>query len=98
MPKFDNDILIKNIKFQMLKAHETQKQVAESIGMSQPNFNKAINGVDGKLFTLEQLYNISQHFNIGIDRLMSNDTTWSLGTMDICKFLVKSHLISHHSY
>ena len=29
----------------MLKAHETQKQVAESIGMSQPNFNKAINDV-----------------------------------------------------
>lgn len=89
MPNFDNDILIKNIKFQMEKAHETQKQVAEAIGMSQPNFNKAINGVDGKLFTLEQLYNISQHFNIGIDRLMSNDTSWSLGTMDICKFLVK---------
>lgn len=72
MPKFDNDILLKNIKLQMEKSHETQKQVADAIGMSQPNFNKAINGVDSKLFTLEQIYNISQHFKISIDRLMSN--------------------------
>lgn len=89
MPKFDNDILLRNIKFQMEKSHETQKQVADAIGMSQPNFNKAINGVDSKLFTLEQLYNISQHFNVSIDRLMSNDASWSLSTVDICKFLVK---------
>lgn len=89
MPKFDNDILLRNIKFQMEKSHETQKQVADAIGMSQPNFNKAINGVDSKLFTLEQLYNISQHFNVSIDRLMNNDASWSFGTADICRFLVK---------
>ena len=43
MPKFNNAILIENIKMRMKKHGENQKQLAEAIGMSQPNFNKAIN-------------------------------------------------------
>lgn len=87
MPNFDNDILLRNIEIQRKKHNETQTQLAEAIGMSQSNFSKAINGVDGKLFTIEQLYNISQHYGVGIDQLMNNSSSYTLGTVDICKFI-----------
>ena len=87
MPDFNNDILIKNIKLQMQKHNETQSQLAEVIGMTQSNFSKAINGVESKRFSIEQLYGISQHYGVGIDQLMNNASSFTLGTVDICKFI-----------
>lgn len=87
MSNFDNSILIKNIKLQMKKRNETQKQVAEAIGMSQPNFNKAINEKGSKLFTIEQLYKISQHFGIGIDTLLGNKIAKGSSTASICSLI-----------
>lgn len=87
MSKFDNTILIENIKLQMKKHNESQKDVAEAIGMSQPNFNKAINQKGSKLFTLEQLYSISQHFGVGIDTLLGNEITNELSASAICSFI-----------
>ena len=87
MSKFNNAILIENIKLQMKKHSENQKQLAEAIGMSQPNFNKAINQSEGKQFTLDQLYCISQHYGVTIDSLLGNKVAEEMSTASICVFI-----------
>lgn len=89
MPDFNNDILIKNIKLQMQKHNETQSQLAEVIGMTQSNFSKAINGVESKRFSIEQLYGISQHYGVGIDALLGNRADDNLTLVSISSFLRK---------
>ena len=89
MPDFNNDILIKNIKLQMQKQNETQSQLAEVIGMTQSNFSKAINGVESKRFSIEQLYGISQHYGVGIDALLGNKADDNLTLVSISSFLRK---------
>ena len=89
MPDFNNDILIKNIKLQMQKHNETQSQLAEIIGMTQSNFSKAINGVESKRFSIEQLYGISQHYGVGIDALLGNKADDNLTLVSISSFLRK---------
>ena len=89
MPDFNNDILIKNIKLQMQKHNETQSQLAEVIGMTQSNFSKAINGVESKRFSIEQLYGISQHYGVGIDALLGNKADDNLTLVSISSFLRK---------
>ena len=89
MPDFNNDILIKNIKLQMQKHNETQSQLAEVIGMTQSNFSKAINGVESKRFSIEQLYCISQHYGVGIDALLGNKADDNLTLVSISSFLRK---------
>ena len=89
MPVFNNDILIKNIKLQMQKHNETQSQLAEVIGMTQSNFSKAINGVESKRFSIEQLYGISQHYGVGIDALLGNKADDNLTLVSISSFLRK---------
>ena len=89
MPDFNNDILIKNIKLQMKKHNETQSQLAEVIGMTQSNFSKAINGVESKRFSIEQLYGISQHYGVGIDALLGNKADDNLTLVSISSFLRK---------
>lgn len=89
MPDFNNDILIKNIKLQMQKHNETQSQLAEVIGMTQSNFSKAINGVESKRFSIEQLYGISQHYGVGIDALLGNRVDDNLTLVSISSFLRK---------
>ena len=89
MPDFNNDILIKNIKLQMQKHNETQSQLAEIIGMTQSNFSKAINGVESKRFSIEQLYGISQHYGVGIDALLGNKAEDNLTLVSISSFLRK---------
>ena len=89
MPDFNNDILIKNIKLQMQKHNETQSQLAEVIGMTQSNFSKAINGVESKRVSIEQLYGISQHYGVGIDALLGNKADDNLTLVSISSFLRK---------
>ena len=87
MSNFNNSILIQNIKLQMKKHNENQKQLADAIGMSQPNFNKAINEKDGKLFTLQQLFDISQHYGVSIDSLLGNEPVEDMSLASICSFI-----------
>lgn len=87
MSNFNNSILIQNIKLQMKKHNENQKQLADAIGMSQPNFNKAINEKDGKLFTLQQLFDISQHYGVTIDSLLGNEPVEDVSLASICSFI-----------
>ena len=42
--------------------------MAQSLGMSQPNFNHAIHNTDGKRFAIEQIFDIAHYFGVSIDR------------------------------
>ncbi|MBQ6907196.1 MAG: helix-turn-helix transcriptional regulator [Clostridia bacterium] len=78
MQKFNNDMLISNISLLMKKKSITQSALAEEIGMSQPNFNRAINNTNGTRFTIEQIYDIAHYFGVTIDWLMGNQEQSSL--------------------
>lgn len=57
--------------------------------MTQSNFSKAINGVESKRFSIEQLYGISQHYGVGIDALLGNKADDNLTLVSISSFLRK---------
>lgn len=50
----------------------TQKQLADILGMSQPNVSKALDSKDKKCFTLDQVVGIANHFGVSIDFLVGN--------------------------
>lgn len=66
------DILNQKIKETMKNRGLSQEEVAGKINMSQPNFSKAINNKDGKCFTLNQIFMLSQYLGISIDELAGN--------------------------
>lgn len=66
------DILNQKIKEAMKNRGLSQEEVAGKINMSQPNFSKAINNRDGKCFTLNQMFMLSQYFGLSIDELTGN--------------------------
>lgn len=70
MSVFDRDILITNIKNLMSNTNTTQEKLAKALGMSQPNLSKALNPKDKKCFTVAQLVEIADHFNVSVDELV----------------------------
>lgn len=66
------DVLNQKIK-DIMKSHGlSQEEIAKNIKMTQPNFSKAINNKDGKCFTLNQIFMLSQYLGISIDELTQN--------------------------
>lgn len=72
MSNFDMNILIENILKLMKDKHITQQQLAEKLGMSQPNISKALSKNDKKCFTLDQVVGISRFFKVSVDQLLGN--------------------------
>lgn len=77
MPKFDYVALKRNIKILLKNRSMTQQQLAEVLGMSQSNVSKALNEEEKKCFTVEQLYDIAEHFNVSMDELLGRSTAKS---------------------
>ncbi len=84
---FDNDILIENVRMLMSNNKTTQNELSYALGMSQPNFNRALNQADGKRFTIEQIFGIASYYGVSIDWLMGNTDSSSLSDKAICDFL-----------
>ena len=80
MAFYDSDILIRNIKQLMADNDITQEQLAEILGMSQPNVSKALSERDKKAFTLEQVVGIAKHFGTSVDMLVGNYKAKYIGT------------------
>lgn len=70
MPFIDTSILISNITKLMNESHTTQLQLAEHLGISQPNVSKALSTTDKKCFTLDQVAGIAKYFNVSVDWLL----------------------------
>ena len=99
MPNLNYDILLKNIHMLKKKEGITQTALAESIGMSEPNFNKAYNNTAGKRFNLEQVVAIANHFNISVDDLLGDNVSRTISNREICSYIVKlyeARMISFH--
>lgn len=96
MSFYDPDILIQNINQLMKNNGMTQEQLAEVLGMSQPNVSKALSLKDKKSFTLDQVVGIAKHFGTSIDKLVGNSSeqTVKTGPRGIAAFLsgvIESH-------
>ena len=78
MFKMMRDIYIENINKLMKNSHITQVQLADEIGMSQPNLSKALNPKEKKMLTLEQAAAIADYFHVTIDSLIGR--TANLGS------------------
>lgn len=63
-------ILLRNIQSLMDRDNLNQQQLADAIGMKQPNFNRAFNNKNGQCFTLEQVCDIANHFDVSVDYLL----------------------------
>lgn len=92
----NTDILISNINILMKNNDITQKQLADILGMSQPNVSKALNPKDKKCFTLDQVVGIANHFGVSIDFLVGNTEPKSreINPRSIADFL--SRIIESH--
>lgn len=72
MYQLNRELMITNIRKLMDENNVTQKQLADILGMSQPNVNHALNPKGTKCFTLEQIAGIAQHFKTSVDLLIGN--------------------------
>lgn len=82
MSIFDRDILIQNIDVLIKKTGINKSQLADALGMSQPNVSKALNPKEKKCFTLEQVINIAHYFNVTVDSLIGSPKTKSIVSAD----------------
>ena len=93
MSKFNRDILNQNIEIQLKKKNINKSKLAEILGMSQPNVSKALNPNEKKCFTLEQVINIADYFNVTIDSLVGSPKTDTIvsanNPRDIAAFLAQ---------
>lgn len=89
MPNWNYDLLLKNIHVLKEKEGISQTALAEAIGMSEPNFNKAYKNTDGKRFNLEQVVALANHFNTSVDSLLGDNATHEISNREICAFIIK---------
>ncbi len=99
MLKYDRNILIDNIDQLRTNKNINKTQLAEIIGMSQPNLSKALNKKENKNFTIEQLIAIANCLDTSIDSLLVNHSNTSsteiiLTPRTIAHFI--SELIRNH--
>lgn len=96
MSNFDTDILIENILKLMKDKHVTQQQLAEKLGMSQPNISKALSKTDKKCFTLDQVVGIAKLFRVSVDQLIGNQhRATAIATSPRATAAFISELIAH---
>jgi transcriptional regulator with XRE-family HTH domain len=68
------DMLIKNIKMLMKNKSVTQIQLANAIGMNQPNLSKALNKEKTYHLSLDQVIDIADFFHVSIDSLVGHES------------------------
>jgi len=96
MTNMNFDLLKDNVLRLMKEKGLKQKQLADSIGMTQPNLNKCLQkGDESRSFTLEQVCKLADYFETSVDDLLGRKVERaSLSELEICQFL--STLISHN--
>lgn len=72
MYNLDIPMLKKRIYDLMQEKRITQEMLATEIGMTQPNFCRAISFKNSQCFTLEQIFKIAQFFDVSVDFLLGN--------------------------
>ncbi len=96
MAKMNFRRLKENVKQLMDERGLRQTELAKAIGMSQPNLNKCLNlSDDSRSFTLEQVCNLSDYFEVTVDELLDRPRKEKdLSVVETCQVLAT--LISHN--
>lgn len=87
---------MRNLNIEMLKTRIynlmqenriTQETLSDAIGMTQPNFSRALSLTNSQCFTVEQIFKIAQYFDVSVDYLLDNVKPMDKKSeRDICKF------------
>ena len=72
MQNLDIPMLKQRVYNLMQEKRITQEALASEIGMTQPNFCRAISFKNSQCFTLEQIFKIAQYFDVSVDYLLGN--------------------------
>lgn len=96
MSYLNRDVLILNIRKLMDQQNITQKYLAETLGMSQPNLNHALNPKGTKCFTLEQVLGIAEFFNVSVDSLVGNQRSRRIETSPRATAAFVAKLLENH--
>ena len=82
MQNLDIPMLKQRVYNLMQEKRITQEALASEIGMTQPNFCRAISFKNSQCFTLEQIFKIAQYFDVSSDYLLNIPTNKSNGFME----------------
>ena len=72
MRNLDIDMVKKRIYSLMQENRVTQETLSAELGMTQPNFSRALSLKNSQCFTLEQVYKLAQYFDVSVDYLLEN--------------------------
>lgn len=88
--KVDNDTLKRNIRALLKQRSMSQTDLANEIGMSQPNMNKRLSlKTDTHRFTLDQLWAIADYFEVSIDDLLGRKAKPKTSSLqEVCRFII----------
>lgn len=89
MQNLDIDRLTANIYNLMQSSNTTQVKLANAIGMTQSNLSRALSSKEGQCFTLEQVYKISQYFNVSVDFLLGEEKPAISTEREICELFTQ---------
>ena len=89
MQNLDIDKLTANIYNLMQETNTTQVKLADAIGMTQSNLSRALSSKEGQCFTLEQVYKISQYFNVSVDFLLRDEKPIISTEREICELFTQ---------
>ena len=89
MQNLDIDRLTANIYNLMQSSNTTQVKLAAAIGMTQSNLSRALSSKEGQCFTLEQVYKISQYFNVSVDSLLGEEKPIVSTEREICELFTQ---------
>ncbi len=103
MTEMNFAILKENVLRRMKEKGLKQSELAEAIGMTQPNLNKCLQiDNDSRSFTLEQVWKLADFFETSIDELLGRETEkTSISKLEICQFLamlISQNQISYFDY
>lgn len=90
MPIYDNEILKDNIEKLQKDNGLNQESFAKKAGISQSRLSKLLGSDEGARFSIEQVCNIANEFNVSIDYLVTGKEPKVINsTRKICEILVQ---------
>lgn len=92
IPEINDDVLKKKLRYLRERAHETQEELAEAIGLANPqtvsNWERTTKGKKNTQISLRNLYKVAKYYNVSIDWLLDP-------TIDIENQYIKSNIVEH---
>lgn len=89
MRDYDNELLKRNIATILDKSGMNQTEFAKIMGISQSRLSKLLGTDEGNRFSIEQIFKLSEKFNVSIDYLVTGKNQSTNTAKQICELLVQ---------